>query len=75
MNKHNMPWLHPALLVAAIVALVMIVGYFDRQALDMEQAQYCRMVAMNKQYSDIGWPDYAGSFDKECTPEGEVRRE
>lgn len=45
------------------------------KAPDMEEAQYCDLVALHKRDPTLGWPDYRGTFDQLCTPEGKVKDE
>jgi hypothetical protein len=49
--------------VLAIVFLVLalvVTGYFDRQAMLKEQAQYCDMVSRGL------WPDFHNSYEADC---------
>lgn len=47
-------------LAALLIAALLFVGYQDRQALEMEQAQYCGLVRDGK------WPDFKGTFKRHC---------
>lgn len=40
---------------------------------DVEQAQYCDMVALHQKDPTLGWPDYKGTFKTHCTPAGQPR--
>jgi len=37
---------------------------------EIDQAQYCRMVAMHKSDPIIGWPDFHNTYNTECPKEG-----
>lgn len=68
----NYALLFVVLLMVAAAALLR----FGGTAEDMEQRQYCRMVALfEAEGPDVGWPDYRGSFEQECTPEGGVKED
>lgn len=77
MRSRNLPvWLYPALMLLGALLALAVGGIFDKQTMDMEQAQYCLMVHDFKRSDGaIGWPDYAESYDKECTADGKVRRD
>lgn len=48
---------------AAIVAAIMMPG-----PQDLEQRQYCEMVALHHETNgQHGWPDYNGNFYEVCT--------
>lgn len=56
-----------ALVAIAVAAGVLVVGYFDKQAQDLEAAQYCQMHALwIESKGDVGWPDFRGTYAKEC---------
>lgn len=64
--------------VLAVLFLVLgvleVAGIKDR-TLELEQASYCRMVALHKQNPELGWPDYAESADAECNEDGTVKEQ
>lgn len=66
-------------IVLAVLALVFIllgaeaVKDFGKFGENMEQKQYCDLVALHKQNPDLGWPDYAGTFNAECNADGTVK--
>lgn len=41
--------------------------------LEMEQRQYCEMVALNREDPTLGWPDFNNTYDSECTHENGTR--
>lgn len=55
------------LLVVAVILLVGLVGALDKERLDVEQRQYCRMHEMWIQSGgEVGWPDYNGNYAEVC---------
>ncbi len=59
-----------ALVAIAIVAAVLVVGYFDKESQDLEAAQYCEMHALwIESKGDLGWPDFRGTYAQECPHE------
>lgn len=62
------------LLVLAGFTLVGVLHSCDGpSAEDLQQAEYCRMVALYRDDPSTGWPDYEGSFRQHCTPEGKLK--
>ena len=51
------------LIVAAVVALFGIVGYFDYEDAKQEEISYCENVKAGL------WPDYEGTYAKVCEAE------
>lgn len=49
-----------AALLVALVLLLGIVGHFDYEDQQADQAQYCEMVKAKL------WPDFRGTYRKEC---------
>lgn len=59
--------LYPILLVLAVILLVGLVGALDKERLEVEQRQYCRMHEMWIQSGGaVGWPDYNGNYAEVC---------
>lgn len=59
-----------ALVAIAVIAGVLLVGYFDKEAQDLEAAQYCQMHALwIESRGELGWPDFRGTYAKECPHE------
>lgn len=74
-SRNNMT-LYVVLTVVALIAAAAAIGGFKDDALAIEQAQYCKMVATWQQTDgEYGWPDYAESFKAECNANGTVKRE
>lgn len=65
-TRSKMPLWLAVVAFAVLLALLGYAGYLERQQLDIQQQQYCRMVAGGY------WPDYAGSFEQDCTPAGDA---
>ena len=60
-------FLYPILLVLAAILLIGVVGALDKQRLEVEQRQYCRMHEMWIQSGgDVGWPDYNKNYAEVC---------
>ena len=38
----------------------------NRTSEELDQSLYCEMVSLHKQNPRLGWPDYKGTFRKEC---------
>lgn len=58
------------LLVLFIGFCFWLVGYLDKQTQDLEAAQYCEMHALwIESKGDVGWPDFRGTYAKECLHE------
>lgn len=71
MRLLSVSWLVVVCCVVAVVLLSNFSSYSD----DMEQKQYCEMVAMYDEEAGIGWPDFKGTFEDECNPDGSVKEE
>lgn len=73
------PWYRratTALYALAILAAIAVVTRMDVESARLEAAQYCELVKLGKDTKgDAGWPDYAGTFAKLCTPAGKLRDE
>lgn len=67
------PKLYVGLVVAALVLGVLALGGFKDAAEDLEQRQYCELVALHKANPDLGWPDFHGTFEQECNADGTVK--
>lgn len=54
------------LLGVALALAIAAIGE-DPDGAQAELRQYCKMVALNRQDPDLGWPDFHGTYDSECT--------
>lgn len=67
---------YSTLVTIAMVAVLVGVLSLDRQTEAIEAAQYCQLVKQGKDTGGhLGWPDYKGVYDEQCTPEGKLRPE
>jgi hypothetical protein len=62
-TRHKIGFL---ILGLAIGAALSVLGAGPDE-LEMQQQQYCEMVALHRADPTVGWPDYNESYDKECT--------
>lgn len=68
-------FLYLALLVAGLLMVTAAINGFKDMSLEIEQAQYCRMVAMHERNPELGWPDYEKAYDVACNADGTVKKE
>ena len=59
------------IVVASALAIAAALLYMDNlmgvpDPFEVDRANYCSMVALNKSDPELGWPDYNNSYDKEC---------
>lgn len=64
-----------ALVAAALLLLLLVLSSKAEREEEVEQRQYCDLVALGKADPDLGWPDFRGTFDKHCNPDGTVKGE
>lgn len=57
----------------AIGAAFCIVGTGPDE-LELQQRQYCEMVALNRADPTVGWPDFHKTYDSECAPHEDESR-
>ena len=60
--------LEAAALWIALLIVFGLVGHWDFEAQRADQAQYCEMVKAGH------WPDYQGTYRRECLPPKSVPR-
>lgn len=64
---------YSSIFLAVLVLAMVGVGYFDKQAQQLEAAKYCKMVKLHTDTDGAaGWPDYNRQFNTQCTPDGRL---
>jgi hypothetical protein len=64
-----------ALAAVALLGGLVLAGAGSPTPEELEAAEYCRMVHLGQQTDGaLGWPDYAGAYASQCTPEGRLRQ-
>jgi len=66
------PFWRAVLCVCVLLALLGVVGTWDREDAEDQEALYCHMVHLHRQNPSQGWPDYDGDYAKRCI-KGRVR--
>lgn len=61
------------LLLGITVGLLIGWAMDGKHAEDLEQEQYCEMVALYRADPTVGWPDFNESYDRECANEDASR--
>lgn len=52
--------------VVSIMMLLLFARNNDIDGEKHENAEYCRMVALNKKDSSVGWPDFNSNYSELC---------
>lgn len=81
MNSHRHPDGTPklatlkgwAILYSIMFGMLALKACSGPDELEAQQRKYCGMVALNRADPTVGWPDYNGTFDEECTHETQAR--
>lgn len=42
--------------------------YDENTTEELDTELYCDMVRLHKEFPSLGWPDYRGSYAKDCKP-------
>jgi hypothetical protein len=58
-------------LLGVVLLLIMAVNQMAPDELELEQRQYCQMVALHRADPTVGWPDFRHTYDTECTHHAE----
>ena len=57
----------------AVALGFMFGGYLEKQQLEADVLLYCDMVHLHQQDKELGWPDYKGAYNDQCTPDGKPK--
>ena len=72
-RKRRAWWKYVAVAFLIYMAIAWL-GKMQREDDALAARQYCEMVHLWKTSAgDLGWPDYAGTYARQCTPAGAVR--
>ena len=63
-----------AVIILGALVLLALSALGDKKEEDIQLRQYCDLVALGKADPDLGWPDFKGTFNQHCNPDGTVKK-